>query len=265
MRIKIKFKLSGKKQVLPFNYQYPVSSWVYRVLASADAELAQMLHQNGYKLESGKTFKLFTFSQLRFPKHTWKVIPNTDRMELWSRQAFLTISFQLPEQIEAFVAGLFQHQNTVIGDKISKIEMYVETIEVVNLEIPDSKTVKIKCLSPITIGLTEENKKHETYIIPTHHAYKELFLNNLIDKYKATGQSGISRDNIDFHITKLYTKTTMQKIKAYTNAETEVRGYWFDFELTAPKEIIEVGLNAGFGSMNAMGFGCGEVADGIDR
>ena len=53
----------------------------------------------------------------------------------------------------------------------------------------------------------------------------------------------------------------MQKIKANTEAQTEVKAYWFDFELTAPKEIIELGLNSGFGSMNSVGFGCGEVVE----
>ncbi len=259
MRIKITFQLSGKKQVLPLNYQYPISAWIYKVFAQADKEFAAKLHEAGYKLENGKTFKLFTFSQIKFPKHTWKIIPKSDRMEIWSRKAFLTIAFQLPEQMENFVMGLFKQQRAVIGDKISQIYMKVETIEVLKNEIPNTQTVKIKLLSPITLGFLEDNKKQETYILPTHPKYKELFLRNLIDKYKSTGKNKILVDKLDFNVMKLYTKTSMQKIKANTNAETRVRGYWFDFELTAPKEIIEIGLNAGFGSMNSVGFGCGEV------
>lgn len=49
MRIKITFKLCGKKQVLPFNYQYPVSAWIYKVLGRADKEFTRMLHDLGYK------------------------------------------------------------------------------------------------------------------------------------------------------------------------------------------------------------------------
>lgn len=259
MRIQITFKLSGRKQILPLNYQYPVSAWIYKVFAQADKEFASKLHEAGYKLENGKTFKLFTFSQLKFPKHTWKIIPKSDRMEIWSRKAFLTVAFQLPEQIENFVMGLFKQQRAVIGDKISQIEMEVESIEALKNEIPNTATVKIKLLSPITLGLLEDNKKHETYILPTHPKYKELFLRNLIDKYEASGKNRISIDELDFYVVKLYTKSTKQTIKAHTASQTEVKAYWFDFELTAPKEIIEVGLNAGFGSMNSLGFGCGEV------
>ncbi|MEA3497182.1 MAG: CRISPR-associated endoribonuclease Cas6 [Bacteroidota bacterium] len=259
MRIKITFQLSGKKQVLPLNYQYPISAWIYKVFAQADKEFASKLHEAGYKLENGKTFKLFTFSQLKFPKHTWKIIPKSDRIEIWSRKVFLTIAFQLPEQMENFVMGLFQNQKASIGDKISQIDMKVETIEVLKNEIPNTATVKIKPLSPITLGLFEENKKYETYILPTHPKYKELFLKNLIDKYEASGKNRLYLDDLDFNVVKLYTKTSMQKIKANTKAETKVRAYWFDFELTAPKELIELGLNAGFGSMNSMGFGMCEL------
>ena len=55
MRLKIKFELSGKKQVLPLNYQYPISAWIYRVLSKADEEFTNVLHNEGYKLDNGKT------------------------------------------------------------------------------------------------------------------------------------------------------------------------------------------------------------------
>ena len=51
----------------------------------------------------------------------------------------------------------------------------------------------------------------------------------------------------------------MQTIKAHTSAQTKVRGYYYEFEIKAPAEIIEIGLNAGFGSMNALGFGFCEI------
>lgn len=66
MRFQIKFRLEGKRQVLPLNYQYPLSSWIYKVLEKGDAALSGFLHREGYRLENGKTFKLFTFSQIIF-------------------------------------------------------------------------------------------------------------------------------------------------------------------------------------------------------
>jgi CRISPR/Cas system endoribonuclease Cas6 (RAMP superfamily) len=36
MRLKITFSLSGKKQFMPLNNQYPISAWIYKVLGRAD-------------------------------------------------------------------------------------------------------------------------------------------------------------------------------------------------------------------------------------
>jgi CRISPR-associated endoribonuclease Cas6 len=36
----------------------------------------------------------------------------------------------------------------------------------------------------------------------------------------------------------------------------KVRGYLFDFRLTAPLDILEVGYHGGFGAKNSQGFGC---------
>jgi CRISPR-associated endoribonuclease Cas6 len=52
----------------------------------------------------------------------------------------------------------------------------------------------------------------------------------------------------------------LQTIKAHTNEEVKVRGYLFDFEITAPPQLIKTGYESGFGAMNALGFGCGEVS-----
>lgn len=130
MRFKIKFRLEWNRQVLPLNYQYPLSSWIYKVLAKGDAALADVMHNQGYRLDNGKTFRLFTFSQLSFPAHTYKIIPKTDRMERWSRYTWLIIAFQLPQPAEKFVLCLFRNQKVEFGDRISGIHMEVEAVEV---------------------------------------------------------------------------------------------------------------------------------------
>jgi len=262
MRFRIKFILSGKKQLLPLNYQYPVSAWIYKVLATANKEFTKILHEEGYKIESGKAFKLFTFSRFSFPNHTWKIIPHSDRMQVWARNAWLEVSFQYPKQGETFLTGLFNSQKVYVGDKISGVKMEVSGIEALREmdfnQNNDKAKVEVKAITPIVMGLNTEENKYEQYISPEHPAYKNLFLQNLIDKYKLTGKDYISKEDMDIEIIKIYPKTSLQTIKAHTTAETKVRGYYFDFELYAPTEIIKLGLNAGFGSMNSLGFGwCG--------
>ncbi|MCF8458173.1 MAG: CRISPR-associated endoribonuclease Cas6 [Bacteroidales bacterium] len=272
MRFEIKFRLSGKKQVLPFNYQYPLSSWIYKLLDKADPQFAAFLHEHGHQLENLKTFKFFTFSNLRFPRQTCKAIPKTDRMEVWARNAWLDVSFQLPATSEKFIVGLFKDQQAEIGDRISQIEMEVESVEVKPVFAFSDNKARIKAQSPVVIGLSQEGKTHETYISPTdpglQEKYKELFLKNLMDKYHAYCRETHTEPNtfligeLDFKCLTENPKSRKQTIKAHTKAETEVRGFLFDFEITAPKDLIELGLNAGFGSMNALGFGCGEAIDG---
>ena len=262
MRFKIKFQLSGKKQILPLNYQYPISAWIYKVLSRADKQFAQMLHESGYKTAEGKAFKLFTFSKLKFPKHTWQIIPDSDRMQIWAKYAWLNVSFQLPEQSENFVMGLFKDQKAFFGDKITGIDLQVEQVEAINdMEIGEYNNVRIKANSAILLGLDIEGKSNEQYVPPIHKDYKRVFLQNLIDKYVATGKEAIDIKSLDFKLVKLQTKSSLQTIKAFTPAETKVRAYYYEFDLSAPKEIIALGINAGFGSMNSLGFGYCEVVE----
>ncbi len=265
MQLKLTFQLSGKTQIVPLNYQYPVSAWIYKVLEKADKGFSEKLHEEGYKLKNGKTFKLFTFSRINFPKNTWKIISNTGKMKIWARKAYLTISFQLPAQLEKFVAGLFADQDVFIGDKDSGLKMKVQNIEMLrndyfDAEVKDNKPVmlRVKSLTGIVLGLDVPEKKYEQYMNPLHEKYKELFLKNLTDKCNAAGVTRFDATELEFKVLNISPKTVMQTIKAGTSSETKVKAYNYEFELTAPKKVIEVGMNAGFGSMNSLGFGfCG--------
>jgi len=268
MRIQIIFNLSGKRQLLPFNYQYALSSWIYGVLAKSDEEFTNFLHSEGYRLETGKSFKLFSFSRLNFPKNTWKAIPKSDRMEVFARKAFLNVAFHLPETAQHFILGLFKEQNAIIGDKISKTEMKVGTVEVVKLPEINDGCIKLQTLSPLVITKTSDKKKYEDYISPLQDDYERLFVKNIIDKYSVAclfagdENKKFTAKDVTFKCLTEKPGSVLQRIKAYTPEETQVRGYMFDFKLEAPKEIIEVGLNAGFGAMSSLGFGFCEMMKG---
>lgn len=62
MRFKLILKaIDYKVSLLPINYQYPLSSAIYRILSKGDREYARFLHEEGY----GKGYKFFTFSDLK--------------------------------------------------------------------------------------------------------------------------------------------------------------------------------------------------------
>lgn len=264
MRIKITFNLHGSRQVLPLNYQYPLSSWVYKVLGQGDRDFSQFLHEHGYRQENQKTFKLFTFSNLQFPDKTWRIIKGTDRMEIFSPTAQLILSFQIPVAVEKFVTGLFKDQKTEIGDRISTVKMEVAAIEM--LPQPEFlETMHFSTLSPVVVTQVTDENKYEQYLKPGDKDYERLFFKNLIDKHNAYLQSTDAKallfENKNLKLTTLTKKpvSRLQTIKAHTSEEVKVRGYLFDFEITAPPPLIKTGYESGFGAMNALGFGCGEV------
>jgi CRISPR-associated endoribonuclease Cas6 len=263
MRIKLTFQLTQKPQILPLNYKYPLSSWIYKTLAKADAEFTALLHEHGYRLETGKQFKLFTFSDLQVPKGTWKILG--DRMKIWADSVSLIISFMLPEQTQNFVTGLFRNQQITIGDEISQLKMHVQSIEVIKTEIPEQETYTLKCLSPIFLASKTENDEHPQYISPDNDGYKEIFIQNLVDKYKAHCIQ-INKDTREFDMDSIVfkslhdkPKSVKQTIKAFKKEQTEIRAFRFNFELSAPRELLEIGLNAGVGAGNSQGFGCCEI------
>jgi CRISPR-associated endoribonuclease Cas6 len=48
MRIQITFNRTGKQRMLPMDYQYFISAWIYKVLKQADQDFASFLHEKGY-------------------------------------------------------------------------------------------------------------------------------------------------------------------------------------------------------------------------
>jgi CRISPR-associated endoribonuclease Cas6 len=261
MRIQIEFELSGKTQLLPFNYQYPLSAWIYNVIDKGNAEFAKFLHEQGYTAADGKRFKLFCFSGLRFPgKTTQRHNTHTSYLSVRARKAYLDISFFLPEQLEPFVAGLFQAQDAVIGDKQFQLNMKVRNVQM--LPVPDfseNKTYQFRTKTAVVLSEQVDDETHEQYIVPLKPSYKALMQKNILDKCSAVGIKGVSESNLDFKIEKLQTKTNLQTIKSGTDAETKVKGYYYDFKLKAPVEVLKLVYASGIGSMNSLGFGLVEV------
>src|SRR5690554_3622262 len=102
MRFKIVLhKISGNN--IPINYQYPLSSAIYKILDKGDSEYAKFLHEEGY----GKGYKLFTFSDLKL---RFK-LENGDRMKFLDNHVEFFAHFHVPEASKTFIEGLFKSEN----------------------------------------------------------------------------------------------------------------------------------------------------------
>lgn len=263
--------------LLPLNYQYELSSWIYKTLNYGNEEFAEWLHRQGYTNDY-KQFKLFTFSSLMVPKFRIE----GDRMQIESRENRLIVSFYPIDSLEYFISGLFNNQQFTIGDKKSKATFMVKTVE----KLPDPKfsgSMEFRSLSPILVSRKDsETQKYATYLHPGDGEYGELLVKNLVAKYKAFHGSSVAtsagvetagRDtreaqreasidmrniNYDFQ-TRNKPKSRLITIKSGTEQESKLRGYMYRFQLKAPAELIRLGYYAGFGEKNSLGFGCGEV------
>ena len=65
MRFKLHLRPISSRPRIMWNYHYPLSAWLYSKITSADESYSTFLHDTGYKLNNRKSFKHFTFSDLR--------------------------------------------------------------------------------------------------------------------------------------------------------------------------------------------------------
>ena len=261
MRFTLTLAALSLSQRLTLNYQYPLSAAIYKIIQRADADYASFLHEQGYR-HGGKSFKLFTFSDLRT---AFDILG--DRLVMKTTTASLTICFHVPDAAENFIKGLFMNQRLDIADSRDKASFTVQQVTAEKTPIiTDNEQVLLQPMSPVVVGRKNERGNYD-YVSPADADFADLVINNLIDKYAATIETGdqelqnlrstVAVQPVFFN---LPARRRLLTIKAGTAAETKVRGYdKFRLRIHAPADLIAMALNTGIGTHNAMGMGCVEV------
>ncbi len=257
MRFTLHLTPQTKYPKLMWNYHYALASWLYGVIAKADAEYATFLHQEGYVAPNGKCFKHFTFSDFRFKMG--KLLPNG--FEIASPQVQWTVSFLIDKTAEHFIIGLFQNQEIHLFNREFDTTFMVERVETFPEPMINS-TTQLWASSAMVVADKVNGK--DQYLAPTDELFGKYLIDGLIDKYISMklerGEAidpTLNNHNIIFRLldtSKM--KSRKVTIKEGGGAATEIKGYRnFSFELTAPPEIIKVGLYGGLGKYGATGFG----------
>jgi len=236
--------------ILPINYQYELSAWIYRIIAQGDRLYAEWLHQNGYA-EGHRNFRLFVFSNIYSPG----IRNQNDRLLFHSDKASFYLSLLPEKSTEAFIKGIFREQVFSLGDRVSKVQFSVQQVELI--PSPDfSNSLVYKTLSPVVVTVGQENSQHARYVTPDEDDYGQLIINNLKEKYRLFYQKSFEGDT-DFKFELLSPfRSKLIRIKAGTREETKVRGFVFTFRLEVDQELLKVMYEAGLGEKNAQGFGC---------
>jgi CRISPR-associated endoribonuclease Cas6 len=260
MRFVLTLTTLHPSQRLTLNYQYPLSAAIYKIIERADKSYAAFLHQQGYS-NGAKTFKFFTFSDLRTPFQI-----KGDRLIMQTNTASLTICFHVPDAAENFIRGLFMNQQLDIADERDKAIFIVQQVMAEQVPTIANEIALLQPMSPMVVGRKNERGNYD-YLSPEEDGFAGLLTNNLLDKYAADG--GVGEDELQQLkksviikpvFFKLSPRHRLLTIKAGTAAETKVRGYdKFRLRIQAPAPVIAMALNAGMGMHNAMGMGCVEV------
>ncbi|SEG40814.1 CRISPR-associated endoribonuclease Cas6 [Algoriphagus boritolerans] len=260
MRFKLTLERADQRRFIPINYQYELSSAIYRVIERGNEDFSAFLHDEGYRL-GNKPFRLFTFSRVFLDKQ--RVHINQGRIEHLGTRAELWVSFLIDRAAEEFIKGLFLGQQFFLGDQISGVNYQVSKIEA-TAPVYFQRNMYYRCLSPILIK-EKRAAGGANYLDPSHPKYGELLVQNLISKWAAQAiagveQKGESFQDLDYRfepVGKIYKNGVV--IKQMTPQESKLIGYSFEFILEGPEELHEIGYYSGFGHLNSQGFGCVEV------
>lgn len=260
MRFKIHFTLNGESKLeIPTHYHVEFSNWIYKVIHFQNPEFIDWLKNKSYLDHKGE-FRMYTFSDLILKDY--KI--SEDKIIINDNSAAVVLSFYADPEMEPFVEKAFKDQSFKLGEKGDKISLSVSKMEKIDLPRQAQSKVKIKCLSPMLI--TEPGKSEGPYLSPDQKDFDKHFFKSLMFKYAnlikfmgpeaAKGMANLN--DLEFNL-KGKPKSRIVKIKTDTPHQKSVKGYIFNFELKAPENLIEIGINSGFGELNHLGFGCCEI------
>ena len=256
MRFRLTFRRQGNKRILPINYQYELSSWIYRVLGQADQQFATWLHDQGYQFE-GKQFRLFGFSNLDLRPFDRQ----GDRIRMKGDCAKLELGFGLPESGQHFIQGLFAEQSFRLGDQQSQVDFAVETLDLLAPPLFTSQT-RWRTLSPVCVSRNREDGSVH-YLHPEEEDYPARLYHNLMRKMQSytLAQGGLALPIPPYEPSLMrfellsQPRSSLITLAAGTPRETRVRGYRYDFRLEADPSWLEFVWSVGLGEKNSMGFG----------
>lgn len=238
---------TDKDVTITYNYQHEVLKSIYNLMRLADEKKAKMLHNRGYKIESGHVFKLFNYTLL-FENAIFKsngiLCNNNTKVKL--------ILSGKKEIVENILRGFLVLPELTIEDE-TFIFKGVENDKKINLR----EVTLYKALSPIVVSTKiDDNKKR--YLTPYEPKYFENLVSNLKRKYKLIYNEEY-KGEIFFEIDDLLEmKDKFVKIK-----KGGVKGQEYCIWIQAERKMQNIIYYLGLGQNSSMGCGCLSFITGV--
>lgn len=257
MRFRLHLALSedNRTNCLPIDYQYMQSAVIYKILGSSDETFSVWLHDNGYQLDNGKRFKLFCYS--RFDLSSYRVDTLVKTIRLNDRRMEWTIGFLPERSTQEFVQGLFNGTQFTIGGRFNHISVQVTGLEIQpplcgSTALSDDSIMDINYTATSPVCVKQHLQGHTHYLSPTDAHYVDGILKGLLSRYEALyGQPfGGGTSKFSFELLPGKVRPSLVDIKGI-----KVRGYRYNFRLTAPIALHHIAYDGGIGEQCSQGFG----------
>ncbi|SHI81988.1 CRISPR-associated endoribonuclease Cas6 [Lutispora thermophila] len=239
MQIRVSFT-SENDIVLPIHYNNIVQAFIYD---NIDKNLSNFLHDKGY-ISNSRAFKMFSFSRI-----IGKSMIKEDKINFGTKIQIIASS-PLDDFCKSIANNMLQSNYLFIG----KNSIRTEQIEINNQLVTEDKIV-VNTLSPIVVYSTllkPDNRKYTCYFMPREPDFNRLIRDNLIKKYNA-----LTNERIESDIEVIPLGPVKQNLTYYKG--TIIKGASGKFLIKGNKKLLQMGVDAGFGSKNSQGFGCVKV------
>ncbi|MDN5368608.1 MAG: CRISPR-associated endoribonuclease Cas6 [Thermovirga sp.] len=250
LRLRIRFKIEAGSSI-DFNYQWYLTSMIYKALSLSAPNFSKQLHDSGYPHLAGPTFKFFTFSTLWAGRGATRIIK--DRLYFQSDSLLWRFDTPVPVVASLFAEGLASMGKVHIGSLLAQVD------EIVDEPLPDFSNgfASFSCISPIVASVPDEKLGHK-YLDPRGNHFWEIVKGNLMRKWEVLYRQPYSGE-IEIHPDEEYLAKRNTSKLISLKGRYLVKGHLVPFSIKASPQLIALGYSAGFGGRNSLGFGMVEA------
>ncbi len=262
MRLRLRLGAATVPIGISLNYQYYLSSAIYKWIETSSPEYSAFLHDKGFHIEGTiKRFKHFCFSRL-LPRQS-RVDTRQGRLLILSPDVEWYVSMPVEQSLQHLVTGMFEKREFFIESEASRFT--VEQVET----LPDpqwQRCLTFTMLSPTTVStMHERNGKVQPYYLrPDDERLADALRKNILNKYRSLHdhepvdtefRCTLDRSYIERQTAKGRRITQKITVKEGRTDASEVIGFTCPLTIEGNPELIALVYESGLGEKNSLGFG----------